>query len=88
MKSPASGGDNQNYPFFRRNTFFCLVYSHLLPDLDSCYLHRDTGTRFVTRGEDASVFEFPFAALIGYTHPTGDFDGIKYLCGGTLINNR
>ena len=39
-----------------------------------------------TPGTNASVFEFPYAALIGY-EVTGK-EGVKYLCGGSLINRR
>ncbi len=56
-----------------------------------CYLNRNQ-VNFVVGGVDTDIFEFPFAALIGYRDPREPsrraFEGVLYLCGGTLINTR
>lgn len=56
------------------------VRSDSLPDRDICgvYLNRITG------GEAADLDEFPWMALLEYDTPKG----MKFACGGSLINNR
>ena len=61
------------------------------PGSGRCHLNRGKHSQ-VVGGKDAELFHFPFTVLLGYDDPRNPdeelFEGILYLCGGTLINRR
>ncbi|ODM90952.1 Serine protease easter [Orchesella cincta] len=56
----------------------------LMPTLKEC--SQSAGSDRIVGGEDASILEYPFLARIGYY--SFEEETIKYLCAGTVINNR
>lgn len=57
------------------------IKSNLLPDLDTCGVSTQDK---ILGGTIADLGEFPWMALMEYTHPRGS----GFYCGGALINNR
>lgn len=53
-----------------------------------CSLTGGLGSAFVVGGQDSKVFEFPFAALVGFRYRAFAERGLFYTCGGTLINKK
>lgn len=64
------------------------IDGRFLPNLNQCAADANT---FVVRGRNAKVFEYPFAALVGFKRVRSEGSGrnkVMYICGGTLINRR
>ncbi len=57
-----------------------------LPTVESGCRLAATDSLFIVGGEDAEPFQYPFVALVGYRRKDRT-TGIRYGCGGSLINN-
>lgn len=57
----------------------------LLPSAPKCGLSL---TDKIFGGTQTELTEFPWTALLGYVFDNNPVKAVKFLCGGSLINNR